>query len=141
MVYFDGAEDVHEPFWHHVAAHNTECIACSTLTTGLRIRALHALQLAHDQPEQCLRHGRTARRHEGLLRLMPCPTAAARALDFSRIQFGWLGRFGSGPLGYPGPDVFEYIAAGRRPGICPISLHVSLKNSHRTPGWMTAWRR
>lgn len=55
----------------------------------------------------CLRAGNM----KDFCRLMPCPTAAERVKDFSRIDFGWLGRFGGDAEGCPGPDVFEYVAS------------------------------
>ena len=66
-------------------------------------------------------------------RLMPCPTAAARVSDFSRVQFGWLGRFGAAPPGAPGPDVFEYVASRAAAWDCPLSLHAGLQELHANP--------
>ena len=66
-------------------------------------------------------------------RLMPCPTAAARTMDFSRIDFGWLGRFGQTKLGCAGPDIYEYIASRAAAWDCPISLNASLKDFQSNP--------
>ncbi len=55
-------------------------------------------------------------------RLMPCPTAAERTKDFSRIDFGWLGHFGSKAAG---PDVWEYIASRAAAWDCPLSLKLA----------------
>jgi len=64
---------------------------------------------------------------------MPCPTAAERVKDFSRIDFGWLGRFGGDEEGCPGPDVLEYVASRAAAWDCPVSLHASLKEIMNNP--------
>jgi hypothetical protein len=65
---------------------------------------------------------------------MPCPTAAARERDFSRIDFGWLGRFGQAPAGkLAGPDVYEYVASRAAAWDCPVSLHVRLRELQTNP--------
>ena len=134
MVYFDGAEDVHEPFWHNVAkaqyrvfrlldpappvceaAHYTH-FSWHMIT---RSNAYDVVAPADGMKEFC--------------RLMPCPTAAARAGDFSRIDFGWLGRFGAGPSGYAGPDVWEYVAARAAAWDCPVSLKITLDEIASNP--------
>ena len=66
-------------------------------------------------------------------RLMPCPTAAARALDFSRIDFGWLGRFGRAKPGCAGPDIYEYVASRAAAWDCPLSLHAALEDFRTNP--------
>lgn len=134
MVYFDGAEDVHEPFWYHVAsaqyrvfrlleprppvceaAHYTH-FSWHMIT---RSNAYDIVAAADGMKEFC--------------RLMPCPTAAARANDFSRIDFGWLGRFGKTSSGYAGPDVWEYVASRAAAWDCPISLKASLEDIASNP--------
>ncbi|MGI6416657.1 MAG: hypothetical protein ACOX1P_13380 [Thermoguttaceae bacterium] len=134
MVYFDGAEDVHEPYWYNVA------------------RAQHRVfRLLEPPPPVCESANYThfswhmisrsnaydvVAAPEGMkdfCRLMPCPTAAARVWDFSRVQFGWLGRFGAAPPGSPGPDVFEYVASRAAAWDCPLSLHAGLQELHANP--------
>ena len=134
MVYFDGAEDVHEPFWYHVAsaqhrvyrlldppppvceaAHYTH-FSWHMIT---RSNAYDIIAPADGMKDFC--------------RLMPCPTAAERAKDFSRIDFGWLGRFGKSQSGYAGPDVWEYVASRAAAWDCPISLRVGLEDIASNP--------
>jgi hypothetical protein len=64
---------------------------------------------------------------------MPCLTAAARAMDFSRIDFGWLGRFGGGKARCAGPDVWEYVASRAAAWDCPVSLRISLDEVASNP--------
>ena len=66
-------------------------------------------------------------------RLMPCPTAAERTKDFSRIDFGWLGRFGASKSGYSGPDVWEYVISRAAAWDCPISLRLDLDEVASNP--------
>ena len=54
-------------------------------------------------------------------------------MDFSRIQFGWLGRVGRRTGGYAGPDVYEYIASRAAAWDCPIALHASLEELQSNP--------
>lgn len=64
-------------------------------------------------------------------RLMPCPTAEERTKDFSRVNFGWLGRFGGNAPA--GPDVYEYVASRAAAWHCPVSLHLALPEVEANP--------
>ena len=66
-------------------------------------------------------------------RLLPCRTAAARAQDFSRIDFGWLGGFGRTRQGYAGPDIYEYVASRAAAWDCPLSLRAALEDLQSNP--------
>jgi hypothetical protein len=134
MVYFDGAEDVHEPFWHHVAAAQYRVFRLLDPPPPV----CEAAQYTHFSWHMINRSNAydVVASPDGMkdfCRLMPCPTAAARALDFSRIQFGWLGRFGYSQAGYAGPDVFEYVAGRAAAWDCPIALHASLQEFQSNP--------
>ena len=133
MVYFDGAEDVHYPFWHHVASAQrrvyrnldpappvTEAAHYSHFSWHMitRSNAYDIVAPADGMKDFC--------------RLMPCPTAAERAKDFSRIDFGWLGRMGENKAG---PDVWEYVASKATAWDCPISLKASPAEIQSNPRW------
>jgi len=132
MVYFDGAEDVHAPFWHHVAAAQQRVyrqldpppVVCEAALYWhfswhmiTRSNAYDVVAPADGMKDFC--------------RLMPCPTAEERVKDFSRIDFGWLGRFGG--KNAAGPDVWEYVASRAAAWDCPISLHASLADAASNP--------
>ncbi len=134
MVYFDGAEDVHEPFWYHVSASQYRvfklldppppvCEAAHYTHSGW-----HMISRANAYDNVASIDGM-----KDFCRLMPCPTAAARALDFSRIDFGWLGRFGRTKTGYAGPDIYEYIASRAAAWDCPLSLNATLEDFKTNP--------
>lgn len=134
MVYFDGAEDVHEPFWYHVAASQhrvfrlldpppTVCEAAHYTHFGW-----HMINRANAYDNIAAPEGM-----KDFCRLMPCPTAAARAFDFSRIDFGWVGRFGRAKTGCASPDIYEYVASRAAAWDCPLSLHVSLEEFQTNP--------
>lgn len=134
MVYFDGAEDVHEPFWHHVAAAQYRVFRLLDPPPPV----CEAAQYTHFSWHMISRSNAydVVAAPDGMkdfCRLMPCPTAAARALDFSRVQFGWLGRFGRSQAGYAGPDVFEYVASRAAAWDCPIALHAGLEEFQSNP--------
>lgn len=134
MVYFDGAEDVHEPFWYHVAAAQYRVFrlldppppVCEA--ANYTHFSWHMISRSNAYDVVAAPDGM-----KDFCRLMPCPTAAARELDFSRVQFGWLGRFGRSAAGCAGPDVFEYVASRAAAWDCPIALHASLEELRSNP--------
>jgi len=134
MVYFDGAEDVHEPFWHHVASAQYRVFRLLSPPPP----ACEAAHYTHFSWHMITRSNAydtvaPAGGMKDFCRLMPCPTAAERVKDFSRIDFGWLGRFGAGKGNRAGPDVFEYVISRAAAWDCPISLRVSLKDIAANP--------
>ena len=103
------AEDVHVPLWYHIANAQyrvwkrlvpappiAETAATSNFSWHMMTRgvAFDIIAPAEGMKDFC--------------DLMPCRAAAARTADFCRIEFGWLGRFGSDLKEFAGPQ---------RPGI------------------------
>jgi hypothetical protein len=144
MVYFDGAEDVHEPFWYHVALAQHRVFRRLDPPPAV----CESAQYTHFSWHMISRSNAydsvaAAEWMKDFCRLMPCPTAEARSLDFSRIQFGWLGRFGyarpqvagkrRSNAGLPGPDVFEYVAGRAAAWDCPLSIHATLPELESNP--------
>lgn len=134
MVYFDGAEDVHAPFWYHIG------------------RAQHRVwQRLQPTPPVCeaprypnfswhmITRGNAYDRiappdgMKDFCDLTACPSAAARARDFSRIEFGWLGNFGDSRRGYAGPDVIEYVVSRAAAWDCPVSLQLMPRELESNP--------
>jgi len=134
MVYFDGAEDVHEPFWHHVAGAQYRVFRLLDPPPPV-CESAHYTHFSWHMISRSNAYDVIAPpdRMKDFCRLMPCPTAAARAWDFSRIQFGWLGRFGRSAAGAAEPDVYEYVASRAAAWDCPISLHASLEELESNP--------
>ena len=132
MVYFDGAEDVHAPFWYHVASAQQRVFRCLDPPPPVSEAALywhfswHLITRSNAYDVVAPADGMT-----DFCRLMPCPTAEERRKDFSRINFGWLGRFGG--TAPAGPDVYEYVASRAAAWDCPISLHVALAEVEANP--------
>ena len=136
MVYFDGAEDVQPPFWHHVASAQQRVYRCLEPPPPVCESALYF----HYSWHMITRSNAydivaPAAGMKDFCRLMPCPTAAERVDDFSRVDFGWLGHFGGGPKYAAGPDVWEYVASRAAAWDCPISVKVSLAEVHTNPRW------
>jgi hypothetical protein len=134
MVYFDGAEDVHEPFWYHVAAAQYRVFRLLEPPPPV-CESAHYTHFSWHMISRSNAYDVVASPDgmKDFCRLMPCPTAGARALDFSRIQFGWLGRLGRSKQGYAGPDVIEYIASRAAAWDCPIAVHATVEELRSSP--------
>ena len=134
LVYFDGAEDVHEPFWYHVASAQHRVYKLLEPAPPV-CEAAHYTHFSWHMITRSNAYDIVASGDgmKDFCRLMPCPTAAERVKDFSRIDFGWLGRFGGDAEGCPGPGVFEYVASRAAAWDCPVSLHVSLEEIMGNP--------
>ncbi len=120
MVYFDGAEDVHDPFWYHVAAaqHRVYRLleppppvceaAMSTHFSWHMMTRGNAFDVvgAHIKP---------------FVHQISCRTAPVRAVDFTRINFGWIAGF----YRHLGPDTLEYVLSRGAAWDCPFSQRVT----------------
>ncbi|MCU0913885.1 MAG: hypothetical protein MUC88_04880 [Planctomycetes bacterium] len=121
MVYFDGAEDVHDPFWYHVANAQYRVYrllepsppVCEAAMSGHFSWHIMSRGNAYDLPGAHLK----SFCHE-----ISCRTAPIRALDFTRIEFGWIFAL------YPdmGPDALEYVLSRGAAWDCPMSLRLTL---------------
>ena len=134
MVYFDGAEDVHDPYWYHVA--NSQLRVFHELAPRpLVCESAHYTHFSWHMMTRSNAYDKVAPAEgmKAFCDLMPCPTAAARARDFSRIDFGWLGHFELRKQGYAGPDVWEYVLSRAAAWDCPISLGASVEEIRSNP--------
>lgn len=133
MVYFDGAEDVHAPRWYHTAnavyrVHRhfdppppvCEAAANTHFSWHMVTRSN-----AYDSVAPA--------EMKAFCRKAPCRSAPDRALNFSRVNFGWLHGFGRSPSKYIGPDVLEYILSRGAAWDCPFSMTVSRKELGTNP--------
>ena len=134
MMYFDGAEDVHAPFWYHCAnaQHRVwrrlspappvaEAAANTHFSWHMISRSNAYDSVAPDEMK-------------AFCRKYPCRAAPRRAKDFTRINFGWLQGFGRSRTRWIGPDVLEYVISRGAAWDCPFSMAVSLqeiKNNRR----------
>ncbi len=134
MVYFDGAEDVHEPFWYHTASAQQRVFQLLNPPPAV-CEAAHYTHFSWHMISRANAYDNVAAVDgmKDFCRLMPSRTAGARALDFSRIDFGWVGRFGASKLGTAGPDIYEYIASRAAGWDCPISLHATVEDFRSNP--------
>ena len=120
MVYFDGAEDVHSPYWYHVANaqyrvyqhFQHEPAVCETAMNTHFSWHMMSRSNAYDVPSK---HIKNFTYH------VPSRTAPVRAMDFTRIEFGWL----FGLYDYVGPDVLEYVLSRAAAWDCPFSIRIS----------------
>jgi hypothetical protein len=134
MVYFDGAEDVHAPFWYHIAnaQHRVWRLLRPTppVTEAPRYPnfAWHLITRGNAYDKIAPPGGM-----KDFCDLTACPSAAIRVHDFSRIEFGWLGNYGGSKRGSAGPDVFEYIASRAAAWDCPLSIQMRVTELESNP--------
>jgi hypothetical protein len=129
VVYFDGAEDVHDPFWHHVAGaqHRVYKLleppppVCEAAMSSHYSWHIMSRGNAFDLPR--------AEHIKGFCREVSCPTAGLRSREFTRINFGWVFNF------FPdmGPDVLEYVLSRGAAWDCPFSLRLTLEQVAANP--------
>jgi hypothetical protein len=121
MVYFDGAEDVHDPYWYYVVKAQYEVYrlieppprVCETAMNSHYGWHMMSRGNAYDLPGNHIKNFC----HE-----IACRTAAIRALDFTRMEFGWIFEL----YRNMGPDALEYVASRGAGWDCPMSLSLTL---------------
>lgn len=122
MVYFDGAEDVHAPFWYRVTSaqyrvfrhFRHEPPVCEAALTGHFGWHFLTRSNAYDVPH---------RYTKSFIHEVPSRMAPVRAKDFTRIEFGWL----FGLYDFEGPDVLEYVLSRAAAWDCPFSIRMDVK--------------
>jgi hypothetical protein len=128
MLYFDGAEDVHDPFWYHVANAQYRVYrlldpappVCEAAMSGHFSWHIMSRGCAYDLVDGHLK---------SFCREISCRTAPIRAQDFTRIEFGWIAHFRSDLT----PDVLEYVLSRGAAWDCPFSMRLTLADlaAHR----------
>ncbi len=128
MLYFDGAEDVHDPFWYHVANAQWRVYrllkpappVCEAAMSGHFSWHIMSRGCAYDVVNEHVK---------SFCREISCRTAPIRAQDFTRIEFGWIARL------HPemGPDVFEYVLSRGAAWDCPFSIRMTLADAAAHP--------
>ena len=121
MMYFDGAEDVHEPFWYQVVKAQYEVYrlieppppVCETAMNSHYGWHMMSRGNAYDLEGKHIKNFC----HE-----IACRTAPIRALDFTRMEFGWIFEL----YRNMGPDTLEYVASRGAGWDCPMSLSLTL---------------
>jgi hypothetical protein len=122
VLYFDGAEDVHDPYWYHVAGAQDRVYrllepappVCEGAMSGHFSWHILTRGNAYDLPEKHIKEFC----HE-----VACRTAPVRAADFTRINFGWIFAL----YADMGPDVLEYVLSRGAAWDCPFSIVMDLK--------------
>lgn len=123
FVYFDGAEDVHEPFWYHVANAQLKVYNCFDPAPLFAEGAFkshfswHILSRGNAfdvfKPEFMKE---AVRKHQ-------IPAAREMAKNFTPVNFGWIRDEspGENSIGLQ-PDMVEYICSKGAAWDCPVSL-------------------
>lgn len=128
MVYFDGAEDVHDPFWYHVANAQYRVYRLLKPQPPVCEAAMSGHFSWHIMSRGCA-YDVVGKHIKSFCREISCRTAPIRALDFTRIEFGWIDRF----YRDMGPDVLEYVLSRGAAWDCPFSLRLSLADAAAHP--------
>lgn len=126
MIYFDGAEDVHSPFWYHCASAQYRVFRHFRVAPVAAEAAANTHFGWHMISRSNAYDSVAPAKMKAFCRTHPCRGAALRARDFSRINFGWLQGFWRSETSWIGPDVLEYITSRAAGWDCPISLTVRL---------------
>jgi hypothetical protein len=128
MLYFDGAEDVHDPYWYHVANAQYRVYrlldpappVCEAAMSGHFSWHIMSRGCAYDLVNEHVK---------SFCREVSCRIAPIRARDFTRIEFGWIARLAP----EMGPDVFEYVLSRGAAWDCPFSIRVTLADAAAHP--------
>ena len=134
FVYFDGSEDVYDPFWYYIPKAQSEVYRLlqpePTVAEGAARGhfSWHMLSRsnAYDSvpPEEI----------KDFCRTHPCPAAASNARDFTGVNFGWLAYSPrtAQTIGTQ-PDMLEFVASRAAAWDCPLSLHTSTQSLDAHP--------
>lgn len=134
FAYFDGSEDVHAPYWYNVPHAQwlvyrelqPAPLFCETSTLAHFNWHLMSRSTAEDPVP--------AEELKDFIRQQRIPEAAARALNFTKCNFGWIqfrppGRTTHGMQ----PDIIEYATSRAAGWGCPISIIATLRDLEATP--------
>lgn len=132
MVYFDGAEDVHAPFWYHCANAQYRLwrrLASPPVAEAAANTHFSWHMISRSNAYDSVPPGEM----KAFCRKRPCRDAPLRAKDFTRINFGWLHGFGKSRTRWISPDVLEYVVSRGAAWDCPFSMSVSLREIKNNP--------
>ncbi|HIQ21032.1 MAG TPA: hypothetical protein EYH34_07340 [Planctomycetes bacterium] len=133
MIYFDGAEDVHTPFWYHCANAQWRVYRRIAPSPPVGEAAANTHFSWHMITRSNAYDSVGPAEMKEFCRRAPCRFAPVRALDFSRIEFGWLHGFGRSRSSYITPDTLEYVISRAAAWDCPFSMSVTLKELNTNP--------
>jgi hypothetical protein len=133
MVYFDGAEDVPSPFWFHCANAAWRVFGLLKPTPPVCEAAANTHFSWHMMTRSNAYDSVAPSEMKDFCRKNPCQWAPRRALDFTRIEFGWLHGFGRSPKDYIAPDTLEYVISRAAAWDCPFSLSLRLPEVKTNP--------
>ena len=130
MIYFDGAEDVPEPLWHHVPNAQQRMFRLLDPAPALCEAAINAHYSWHMNPRSNAYDAFHGEDYKAVCYRVFARTAPLRAIDFSRCAFGWLYKFDLTP------DTLEYITSRAAAWDCPCCFLIpSLGTIKANPRW------
>jgi hypothetical protein len=134
FAYFDGAEDIHRPYWHNTSMAQLKVYDQMKPAPLFSEGALkshfswHILSRANAFDVFKPEHVKEATRKH------PLDEAPFIACDFTRINFGWIGANppGEETIGMQ-PDIYEYVCSHAAAWDCPVSMVVRLEPLEQHP--------
>ena len=133
MIYFDGAEDVHAPFWFHCA--NAKWRVYRHLeppppvAEGAAATHFSWHMFTRSNAYDSVRPSEM----KDFCRRNPARRAPQRAVDFSKINFGWLHGFARADNDNITPDILEFILSRGAAWDCPFSMTFNLNQAAAHP--------
>lgn len=119
MLYFDGAEDVHHPFWYHVAKAQYSVYHLLDPPPPVCEAAMNS-HFGWHMMSRGNAFDDVGTHLKPFIREISCREAGYLAADFTTMDFGWVYRL----LPDHGPDVFEYVLSRGAAFDCPFSLRL-----------------
>lgn len=130
MIYFDGAEDVPDPLWHHVPNAQLRMFRLLDPVPVLCEAAVNGHYNWHMNPRSNAYDAVDAKVYKSFCQKVIARTAPLRATDFSRCAFGWLYGFEYTP------DTLEYVTSRAAAWDCPCCYLIpSLATIKANPRW------
>lgn len=121
--YFDGAEDVHPPYWFNTSWAQWQVYRLITPELLFAEAAAHSHFGWHMMSRGNAFDAVQAERMKEFIRQNPVAEAMRKAMDFTRINFGWLYIYQPSEKTIGSQvDIYEYAASRAAAWDCPISL-------------------
>ncbi len=133
MIYYDGAEDVHSPFWYHCANAKWRVYRQIKPEPFIGEAAAQTHFSWHIATRSNAYDSVRPSEMKDFIRRNPARRAEQRAPDFSQVNFGWLHGFSRPDGAYIEPDILEFILSRGAAWDCPYSITLNPSNIAGNP--------
>ena len=134
FVYFDGAEDIHPPYWYYTSLAQLKVYNCMHPAPAFSEGALKSHFSWHIITRGNAFDVFAPEVVKQATNRYPLSEAALVTNDFTSIDFGWLGSTppGESTVGMQ-PDMYEYVCSRAAAWDCPISLVARIEQFKANP--------